>query len=114
MPISTTTMLDATTGAVTSSVFPSPRKTSAAISPDKGGVLFHSKITGTGAVSGTVDIYGSIDGTTATGEKLQTHVLNGTTSDIVADIINAVWPYFYADLTAISGTGAAVTTTMVG
>lgn len=81
---------------------------------NQGAVLFHSSITGTGAVSATVDIYGSIDGTTATGEKLQTHYLTGTTNDIVADSIAAPWPYFYADVAAISGTDAAVTVSMVG
>lgn len=114
MSIATTTLINSATAPETSSVMPSPRHASGAQYPDKGGVLFHSKITGTGAVSATINIYGSIDGTTATGELLQTHVLSGTTSDIVADSIIAVWPYFYADLTAISGTGAAVTTTMAG
>jgi hypothetical protein len=114
MSIANTTLLNAAVEVATSAVMPSPRKSMGAMYPDKGPVLFHSKITGTGALTATINIYGSIDGTTATGELVQTHTMSGTTSDIVADSVSGLWPYFYADLTAISGTGAAVTTTMVG
>lgn len=68
-----------------------------------------AKVTGTGLVSATVEIYGRVgDG----GSKLlMTFPLSGTTSDNDAGAIEAPWPEIWAVVTAISGTGAAVTVT---
>lgn len=71
---------------------------------------FQSYISGTGAVTATVLIEGSND---AVGwVLLQTHTLSGTTTDVAGVPSSAQWEFVRARLTAISGTGAAVTVTM--
>lgn len=74
---------------------------------------FQSKITGTGAVSATVTFYGSNESTDTVGVVLDTHTLSGTSSDKAYSSapITAQWPYIWAVLTSISGTGATVTAT---
>lgn len=71
--------------------------------------LVTAKVVGTGAVSATVEIYGRAgDGGS---NLLMTFTLSGTTSDNDAAALEAPWPEIWADLTAISGTDAAVTVT---
>ena len=72
-----------------------------------------AKVSGTGAVSATVKIYGSNQNTNSGGVLLMTISLSGTTSDSDGDVIKTSYPFLYADLTAISGTGAAVTADFV-
>ena len=81
----------------------------------RGDKVFHSKITGTGAVSATVTYYGSGFDDLATGVVLDTHTLSGTTtaSDGSQVTITTSWPYLWAKITNISGTGAAVTALLV-
>lgn len=68
-----------------------------------------SSVTGTGAVTATVLIEVSNDG--ANFELADTHTLSGTTSDSAGNAYSGNWTYMRARLTAISGTGAAVTVT---
>lgn len=65
-------------------------------------------VAGTGAVSATVKLYG---GNGSTFVLLATITLSGTTSDNFA-LVTVPYPEMYADLTAVSGTGAAVTVQM--
>lgn len=72
--------------------------------------VYAAKVVGTGAVSATVEIWG------VAGEGIEvllgTITLSGTTSDSDGFASDAPWPEVYASVTAISGTGAAVTVTM--
>lgn len=78
---------------------------------------YFATVTGTGAVSATVYIEVSGDGTNyLTGSNsLCTLTLSGTTtaSDGCA-VPAAMWPYIRANVNAISGTGAAVTVRIGG
>lgn len=66
-----------------------------------------ASVAGTGAVAATITIYGSnTDGTF--GELICTITLSGTTSDHWQYISDAPWPYEWAVLSGISGTGASV------
>jgi hypothetical protein len=67
-------------------------------------------MTGTGAVSATIDVYASLDGLVYS--KRFTISLSGTNSDSVMSELVSRATYWRADVTAISGTGAAVTVKM--
>ena len=69
-------------------------------------------ISGTGAVTGTVDIEVSNDGVTPIATAPLTINLNGTTTASDGGVVNAPWKYIRANLTAVSGTGAVVTVLM--
>lgn len=75
-----------------------------------GGVskAIRGKVTGTGQVTATIDVYGSDENSTVAGVLLGTIALNG--NDVVADgfVVNGPWIYMWGDLTEISGTGASV------
>lgn len=71
---------------------------------------FQAVVTGTGAVSATVLIQVSNDGTNW--EELATIALAGTTSDSAGFASDAPWAYVRANVTTISGTDAAVTVKM--
>lgn len=74
---------------------------------------FHAKVVGTGAVTATVIIQVSNDGTTWIDATVSPHIdLSGTTSDADGFTMLAKWAYIRVNLSAISGTGAAVTVTM--
>ena len=81
----------------------------------RGDKVFHSKISGTGAVSATVTYYGSGFDDVTTGKILDTHTLSGTTtaSEGSQVAITTSWPYLWAVISNISGTGAAITALMV-
>lgn len=66
-------------------------------------------LTGTGAVSATINWYGSNDG--VTGVLLGTTSLSGTNSDSDGLAPLAQWPYIGKQVTAISGTSASVACT---
>lgn len=67
-------------------------------------------VSGSGSVSATVEIYGGNDAASQP-VLLATISLSGTTTDSAADGIEVPYGYMRADVTAISGTGAAVTVT---
>ena len=71
-----------------------------------------ASVTGTGAVTATVLWYGNNLNANSGGELFATTELSGTTTDHSGKVEPAEWPYVYADLTVISGTGAAVTATI--
>lgn len=71
--------------------------------------VISAKVVGTGAVSATVEIWGRAG--TGGDNLLMTFTLSGTTSDNDGAVLEAPWPEIWADVTAISGTGAAVTVT---
>lgn len=75
-------------------------------SPD---ATFQAVVSGTGAVTATVDIEYSNDGTNAIDTVGGTITLSGTTthSDGFTSQ-NAPWKYVRANVTAVSGTGATV------
>lgn len=70
---------------------------------------FQATVTGTGAVSATVLIDASNDGTNWCSTVLGTITLSGTTSASDGFTTTAPWKYVRARVTAISGTGATVT-----
>ncbi len=71
-------------------------------------------VTGTGAVTATVDIEVSLDGVNPVNTSPLTITLSGTGADTDGDLISAPWPWVRANVTAISGTGAAVSSMMGG
>ncbi len=73
---------------------------------------FDAKVVGTGAVTATVIIYVSNTGASNDWITAGTITLSGTTSDVDGFAMNAKWAYTKANVSAISGTGAAVTVTM--
>ena len=71
-------------------------------------------VTGTGTVTATVDIEVSLDGVNPIDKSPLTITLSGTGADTDGDLISAPWPWVRANVTAISGTGAAVSSMMGG
>jgi hypothetical protein len=69
---------------------------------------FQASVTGTGSVSASVDIQVSNDSLNFL--TLATINLSGTTSATDGFVSDAPWAYVRASLTAISGTGASVST----
>lgn len=68
-------------------------------------------VAGTGAVSATVLIEVSNDGTNFCSTPLGTVAISGTTSATDGFTTNAPWKFHRANISAISGTGATVTIT---
>ena len=77
--------------------------------PRDGGTV-QATVSGTGAVSATVAIEGSNDGTNWL--TLGTITLRGTTSATDGFAFSAPWVYIRSNCTAISGTGAALSVVM--
>lgn len=98
--MSVVTLLEGATATVTGPVFAMRGATPRIVT---------AKVAGTGSVSATVEIYGRVGG--GGSSLLMTLTLLGTTSDNDARAIEAPWPEIWAVVTAISGTGAAVTVT---
>lgn len=73
---------------------------------------FQASITGTGAVTATVVVEVSNDGSNYL--TLGTITLSGTDSDSDGFASSAAWTFVRGNVTAISGTSAAVTLTMGG
>ena len=73
---------------------------------------FQATVVGTGAVTGTVVIDCSNDGTYWCSTALGTITLSGTTSSSDGFTTSAPWKYVRARVTAISGTGATITVLM--
>lgn len=71
-----------------------------------------AKVVGTGAVTATVIIYVSNTGDDDDWTVAGTITLSGTTSDADGFAMNAKWAYVKVNVSAISGTSAAVTVTM--
>lgn len=70
------------------------------------GAVFQSTIDGTGAVTATVIVEGSM--TTSHWANLGTMSLSGTGTDSKKFATTEPWPYVRTNITAISGTGATV------
>jgi hypothetical protein len=64
-------------------------------------------VTGTGAVTATIIIEVSNDGTNAVGTSAGTITLSGTTTASDGFVMNAGWKFIRARVTALTGTGAA-------
>lgn len=91
--------------------------TGKAFSPIRDQRSFQASVVGTGAVTGTVEIYGSNEEPSAAlagvnGLLLGTITLSGTTSDTDGFATDAPWKWVWSKITAISGTDAAITVTM--
>lgn len=84
-------------------------QTGSAVAANRGNRSVQATVSGTGAVSATVSIYGNTTNSNSGGVLVGTISLSGTTSNSDGFISDSSWPYLYADLTAISGTSAAVT-----
>lgn len=78
----------------------------------RGRKTVRAKVSGTGAVSATVQIYGSTENSTANGVLLATLSPSGTTSASDGVAFDAPWPYMWANCTAITGTGATLDVAM--
>lgn len=73
---------------------------------------YQASIAGTGAVTATVIIEGSNEGVSGNFMTIATFSLSGTTTDSLGFVSQAKWAFVRARMTAITGTGAAVTVTM--
>ena len=86
---------------------------SSTFGPAKAGEkVFQATVTGTGAVSATVLIQVSNNVTTLGWIDMCTITLTGTTTDTDACSSESSWGYYRANVTAVSGTGAAVYVTV--
>ena len=83
-----------------------------AIQVPSGVKSWQARVVGTGAVAATVEIQFSNDGTNWMSHADYTLTLSGTTSDVDAFTEEDAYAYHRASVTAISGTGAAVTVTV--
>lgn len=79
---------------------------------DSPSATFQAIVAGTGAVTATVVIDGSNDGTNWCSTVLGTITLSGTTTNSDGFTTTAPWKYVRARVTAISGTSATVTVLM--
>jgi hypothetical protein len=98
-PVQTKTLLDAVTTTGKSKVFAIPAE-------DR---TIQTFINGSGSVSATVLWYGSNKNSTDNAILIATSSLSGTATDATGIALTSRWPFVFADCTAISGTGAAVT-----
>lgn len=73
---------------------------------------FQATVTGTGAVTASINIEVSNDGVNAVATPMGTISLSGTTSASDGFTTAAPWKYVRANVTAISGTGATVVVKM--
>ena len=73
---------------------------------------FQAAVTGTGAVSATVQIQASNDPTVLGWLTLGTITLSGTTTTTDGFSSEEAWTNIRSNVTAVSGTGAAVTVVM--
>lgn len=69
---------------------------------------FQATVTGTGAVTATVDIEYSNDGVNVVDTVGGTITLSGTTTHSDGFTSDAPWKYVRANVTAVTGTGATV------
>lgn len=99
-----TKLLNGATATGAGTVYSVPRKTTHR--------AYGAKVVGTGAVTATVLIYGRNGDDGGPGVLLGTITLSGTTSAADGFASDGAWSEVWADCTAISGTGAAVTATM--
>ena len=69
-------------------------------------------LTGTGAITATINVYGVHTNRNTNGKLIGTLSLSGTT--IVADALvsDVPYPYLYSDVTAITGTSATLNVTV--
>jgi hypothetical protein len=99
-------------GAVTSLTLASgvtSNTTSASVSGVTGPKTFWGEVSGTGAVTATIAIYGDVDDDEAGGVLLATITLSGTTKATDATPTStASFPYYYVTTTNVTGTGATV------
>ena len=72
--------------------------------------VFGALLTGTGAVSATVTLRGSVDGVNY--DQLGIMTLSGTTSVYLTQVNNGAYQYVRADITNLTGTSAAITVTV--
>ena len=79
-----------------------------AVFKDSPAATFQAIVTGTGAVTATVNIEVSNDGSNWLSTALGTISLSGTTTANDGFTSSAPWKYVRANLTAVSGTGATV------
>lgn len=70
--------------------------------------VVRAEVSGTGAVTATVEIYGSTTNSTDGAVLLGTITLSGTTLAADGFAFDAPWPFIFSKVTAISGTGATV------
>lgn len=73
--------------------------------------VFAAEVAGTGAVGATIKIWGRA-GPLVNGVLLGTITLSGTTTATDGFASDGPWPEVWAEVTAISGTGAAATVAM--
>lgn len=84
-----------------------------AVYKDSPHATFQATVVGTGAVTATVDIEVSNDGTYWADTAAGTITLSGTTSHSDGfTTTSAPWKYVRANVTAVTGTGATVTVSM--
>lgn len=82
------------------------------IGPVKSGrKVYQAVVTGSGAVTATVLIQGTTNATTQGWITIGTITLSGTTTATDAFVTNTSWPYVRGNVSAVTGTGAAVTVT---
>lgn len=75
---------------------------------DTANVYLHAKVQGTGAVSATVNVKTSIDGISSSSDNAATISLSGTGSDEKGVALTNPCPFWMGNVSAVSGTGAAV------
>ncbi len=83
---------------------------------DRKSKTYQASVAGTGAVTATVKLWGSNaktspNGNTTKATVLSTFTLSGTTTATDGFFSFAGWRFVFGEVTAISGTGAAVTLT---
>ena len=72
----------------------------------------YATISGSGAVSATVTCYGSNINSATAGITVATLSLTGTGSDAKGAEVTGGWPFVWCTITSITGTSAAVSTTI--
>lgn len=77
-----------------------------------GNRTIQASISGVGAVSATVEFYGSNLENLTTGVLLATIALSGNDTDNSGDVIPAEYAFMWAKITALSGTNSKVTATV--
>lgn len=68
-------------------------------------------LTGTGAISATINVYGAHTDRNTNGTLIGTLSPTGTTTAVDSFVNDVPWPYIFTDVTAISGTSASVNVT---
>lgn len=100
-------ILELFTGVTTNTTTPIIRCTSPQERPER---CYQGTVVGTGALTATITLFGSVDGVNFSATPFGTITLSGSTSVTDNFASSAIWPFVRCVTASVTGTGATVNT----